>query len=488
MPKDRAFDPDLLDALPTIAWTNSASGEVNFYNKRWYDYTGLTFNETKDWGWKSVIHPDDLQYNLDTYAAILASGEEGSFEVRELGADGIYRYHLVRTNPVRDVEGNIKFWIGTATDIQALKDLERQKDEFLSIASHELKTPLTSIKAFNQMMCRQNEPERLRSFAEKSATHIRRLEKLVQDLLDVSRINAGKMSYLPVPFDFNLMLQEVAENMQQIAPLHRIVMRYSDYLTYTGDQVRLEQVLLNLLGNAIKYAPSGGDIIIESRIVQHGVVVSIQDFGIGIAPKHLYSLFDRYYRIDNTAMRFEGLGLGLFISAEIIKRHGGSLWIESELGKGSTFFFRLPLHPHGHVEPIIDTDDYYSDAFITMGRNGDRIEMTWHGFQDLKSIQQACRRLHQMVIFAKVSKILADNTYVAGDWSEASDWVAGNFLPQLDLAGVKQLAWVMSQSAFSQLAEQRTVARFEGNIAISFFASRKDASNWLIDDGENDHY
>jgi len=399
--------------------------------------------------------------------------------VRELGADGIYRYHLVRTKPVRGADGHIRFWVGTATDIQALKELERQKDDFLSIASHELKTPLTSIKAFNQLMCRSEDPERLRGFAEKSATHIRRLEKLVQDLLDVSRINAGKMSYAPLPFDFSAMLQEVTENMQQIAPLHQLIIRHSDSLTYTGDHVRIEQVLLNLLGNAVKYAPSGGDIILESRIVQHGLVVSVQDFGIGIAPEHLAKLFDRYYRIDDTSMRFEGLGLGLFISAEIIRRHGGSLWIESEPGKGSTFFFRLPLHPHGDLAPLVDMEDYYADTFITMGLNGDEVELTWHGFQDLKSIQRACGRLLQMVKTHKISKILADNTYVAGDWSEASEWVAGNFLPQLDESGIRQLAWIVSKSAFSQLTEQRTAASFEGHIAIRFFGSREDGSNWL---------
>lgn len=479
MQKDPAFNTDLLDALPTIAWTNTVSGEVTFYNKRWYDYTGLSFEETKDWGWKSVIHPDDLQYNLDTYAAILASGKEGSFEIRERGADGFYRYHLVRTNPVMSANGHIRFWVGTATDIQALKDLERQKDEFLSIASHELKTPLTSIKAFNQLMLRSNDLDKFHGFAQKSAAHIRRLEKLVQDLLDVSRINAGKMSYTPAAFDFNAMLHNVTENMQQIAPLHRLIIRQTDPLTYTGDEARLEQVLLNLIGNAVKYSPDGGDIILESRVVQYGVVVSVQDFGIGIAPEHLSSLFDRYYRIDDTSMRFEGLGLGLFIAAEIIKRHNGSLWIESEPGNGSTFFFRLPLHPDGQTEPVMDTTDYYSDTFITMGRNGDRVELTWHGFQDLKSIQQSCGRLHQMVVATKVRKILADNTYVAGDWSEASEWVARTFLPKLDKAGVRQIAWVVSKSAFSQLAEQRTAARFDGHIAIRFFDNRQDSNNWL---------
>lgn len=476
------LDTDLLDALPTIAWINAVSGEVTYYNKRWYDYTGLTFESTKDWGWKAVIHPDDLQYNLDMYSAILASGEEGNFEIRELGADGIYRYHLVRTNPVKDASGNIRFWVGTATDIQALKDLERQKDEFLSIASHELKTPLTSIKAFNQLMCRNEQPQLLRGFAEKTSTHIRRLEKLIQDLLDVSKINAGKMIYVPEEFDLNGMLNDLAENMQQIAPLHRLVFSNAEPLMYTGDEIRLEQVMSNLIGNAIKYAPEGGDIIIQSRIVQHGIVVSVQDFGIGIAPEHLSSLFDRYYRIDNSGTRFEGLGL--FIAAEIVRRHGGSLWIESEEGNGSTFFFRLPVHPGSLIEPIMDTDQYYSDTFITMGCVRDRVELTWHGFQDLTSIQHSCRRLHRMVSDTRVSKLLADNTYVAGDWSQASDWVADSFLPQLDKAGIKQLAWIVSKSAFSKLTEQRTADRFSGKLAIRFFDDRQDGNVWLQSESE----
>lgn len=473
------YDADLLNALPTIAWTNNVAGEVTFYNKRWYDYTGLTFEETKDWGWKSVIHPDDLQYNLDTYAAILASEKEGSFEVRERGTDGKYRYHLVRTNPVRDAHGKIKFWVGTATDIQALKDLERQKDELLSIASHELKTPLTNIKAFNQLMCRKTNPELLRSFAEKSAISIQRLEKLVHDLLDVSRINAGKMTYTPAPFDFAKMLHETVENMQQIAPAHSLIIGHSDAVTYNGDQMRLEQVIQNLVSNAVKYSPGGGEVIIESHVVQHGLVLSVQDSGIGIAPEHVSRLFELYYRIDNTAMRYEGLGLGLFISAEIVKRHRGSMWIESKPDKGSTFYLRLPLHPDGAMQPMIDVEAYYSDSFITMGCNAGRLELTWHGFQDLKSIQQSCMRLLQMIQANKMIKLLADNTYVAGDWSEASEWVGNVFLPMLDEAGVRQIAWIASKSTFSQMAEQRTAALFEGNTGIRFFGSRAEGIGWL---------
>jgi signal transduction histidine kinase len=115
-------------------------------------------------------------------------------------------------------------------------------------------------------------------------------------------------------------------------------------LNYLGDHYRLEQVLNNFLTNAIKYSPDGEKIIVDSKIENNNVIVSVQDFGIGIAKKDLDHLFDRYYRVDNTAMHFEGLGLGLFISSEILKGHKGRFWIDSEEGVGSTFYFQLPLY------------------------------------------------------------------------------------------------------------------------------------------------
>ena len=267
--------------------------------------------------------------------------------------------------------------------------MSSRKDEFLSIASHELKTPLTSIKAFNQLMKRTREEKRLDGFIDKSAEHIYRLERLINDLLDVTKINAGKMNYSMEPFSFSQLLADSIANMQYNST-HEIILESAPELTFTGDRLRLEQVMNNFLTNAAKYSPNGRAILVNSRLEDDSVIVSVQDFGIGIAPENLDKLFDRYYRVDNTAMRFEGLGLGLFISSEILKRHQGSFWIESELGKGSTFYFRLPLSTAAEPAPVIQTKTNYLDSKIRINYLPDacRMEVDWTGFQDFDSVKQ----------------------------------------------------------------------------------------------------
>lgn len=332
----------MLNAIPQQVWTATPEGLLDYVNQVVRDDFGGSTTEIVGNGWQQYIHPDDLAKALSAWVEALQTGKEYTTEFRLLFSDGIYRWHLARALPLIE-DGQIKLWLGTNTNIDLQKSNEQKKDEFLSIASHELKTPLTSIKAFNQLMSRTKDPEKLESFVRKSSDHILRLEKLIGDLLDVTKINSGKMDYSMEPFNFKTMLTDSIESVQHISPQHQIVLQNTVDITYIGDHYRLEQVLNNFLTNAIKYSPDGEKVIVNSKIEDNNIVVSVQDFGIGIAQKDLDHLFDRYYRVDNTAMRFEGLGLGLFISSEILKGHKGKFWIKSEEGAGSIFYFQLPL-------------------------------------------------------------------------------------------------------------------------------------------------
>lgn len=332
----------MLNAIPQQVWTATPEGLLDYVNQVVRDDFGGSTTEIVGNGWQQYIHPDDLAKALSAWVDALQTGKEYTTEFRLLFSDGVYRWHLARALPLIE-DGQIKLWLGTNTNIDLQKSNEQKKDEFLSIASHELKTPLTSIKAFNQLMLRMKDPGKLESFVKKSSDHILRLEKLIGDLLDVTKINSGKMDYSMEPFSFKRMLTDSIESVQHISPQHQIVLQNAVDITYLGDHYRLEQVLNNFLTNAIKYSPDGEKVIVDSIIENDSVIVSVQDFGIGIAQKDLDHLFDRYYRVDNTAMRFEGLGLGLFISSEILRGHKGQFWIESEEGAGSIFYFRLPL-------------------------------------------------------------------------------------------------------------------------------------------------
>ena len=471
----------LLNAIPQQVWTARPNGELDYVNEVICDDFGRSAEDIISQGWQTFIHPDDQQTCLKKWLSALRTGHEYLVEFRLKFMDGQYRWHLARAVPLIE-NGEIKLWLGTNTNIDIQKNNEQKKDEFLSIASHELKTPLTSIKAFNQLMMRINDPQKLNDLIQKSAAHVLRLEKLISDLLDVSRINAGKMDYNMESFNFHEMLKDTIDSVQHTTSSHHITLKSTENITYTGDRFRLEQVVNNLLTNAIKYSPQANKVIVSCALHEdNSLIVSVQDFGIGIEEKNLSRLFERYYRVDNTAMRFEGLGLGLFISAEILKRHNGSFWIESIPGEGSTFFFRLLTHQIPKQAAIIQGDLYYHDSAITLSYNSvhSRIDADWTGFQNMESVHRSCQRMLSMMVKNNVYKILNNNIHVLGNWSEAIDWVAQEWFPAMQKAGLRYFAWVNSPSIFSQLSARKSVNILPDEITIQFFADVITAEAWI---------
>lgn len=469
----------LLNTMPQQVWTAKPNGELDYVNQVVCADFGYNAAEILGKGWQEFIHADDLQLCLAKWEQALNSGKDYMVEFRLKFCDGNYYWHLARAIPFIE-NGEVKSWFGTNTNIHSRKENESKKDEFLSIASHELKTPLTSIKAYNQIMKKLDVPDKVKPFIDKSTNHIARLERLINDLLDVTRINAGKVSYLLEPFDFADLLADSIESMRYTAPNHQILLEANPVISYTGDRDRLEQVLNNFISNAIKYSPTAKQVIVSSYVDHDNIVVSVQDFGIGIVKENLDKLFDRYYRVDNTAMRFEGLGLGLFISAEILRRHGGSFWIESEPGKGSTFFFRLPLTGIEKQE-MTRTNTYYRDRHITINYNlgHHRLDVDWTGFQDIDSVKQGCMIMLGLLEKNKCDRVLNDNTHVLGNWSEAAEWVGNSWFPMMEKAGMKYFAHVFSLSTFSQLSARKSIDIMAGIITTQYFTDIKLAEEWV---------
>ncbi|MGF7077703.1 ATP-binding protein [Mucilaginibacter sp. UYCu711] len=223
-------------------------------------------------------------------------------------------------------------------------EAEAKKDEFFNMVSHELKTPLTNIKAINQVMEKAlDKSEKNYPFINSAGNSIKRLERLIEDLLDVTKINAGDIDLNITSFDLSEALTQSIATVQQISPKHVILLENNIGIIYSGDQFRIERVLINLLNNAIKFSPDADLVIVKATADLVEVTVSVQDFGIGIAKEDIDQLFNRFFRVSKTAMKFQGVGLGLYIAAEIIKRHRGHFTISSKLGKGSFFAFHLPL-------------------------------------------------------------------------------------------------------------------------------------------------
>lgn len=237
-------------------------------------------------------------------------------------------------------------------EIEYRKEAERKKDEFISIASHELKTPMTSVKGYLQLLERsidKNDTEVFRSRLQKVQNQVEKLNLLIADLLDISKIESGKLKLNKKYFSFDVVLQQVLEIMQQSNPQVKLIKKGAIGQQVYGDEMRIEQVIVNFISNAIKYAPETEEIHINTEIRENEIYFSVKDFGIGMSEEHQQKVFDKFYRIEETSERFQGLGIGLHICQEIIKRHDGKIGVISAPGKGSEFYFYIPLHSNQEI-------------------------------------------------------------------------------------------------------------------------------------------
>lgn len=233
-------------------------------------------------------------------------------------------------------------------EIEYRKEAERKKDEFISIASHELKTPMTSVKGYLQLLERsisKSDTETVKTRIHKVQNQVEKLNLLIADLLDISKIESGKLKFNMKYFCFSSLLNHLLEIMQQANPQVNFVIENSVEREIFGDEMRIEQVLVNFITNAVKYAPGAKEVHIKSVIKNNILYCSVKDFGIGMSEEHQQKIFDKFYRIEESSERFQGLGIGLYICREIIERHHGTIGVKSVLNQGSEFYFTLPIDP-----------------------------------------------------------------------------------------------------------------------------------------------
>ena len=262
-------------------------------------------------------------------------------------ATGTRQWSLVKAQPLFDAAGRVELAITIFSDVTETYEEKRRKDEFISMASHELKTPVTSLKGFAQVLQRrlqtQGDAQGLHYITRMDA-QINKLTRLVGDLLDVSKMQAGKLSFDIEPFELDALVLETVENVQAATPTHEISIEGRTNGCVQGDKDRLGQVFINLLTNAVKYSPKTEKVAVHLTRDRREAIVSVQDFGIGIDAVHHQKIFERFYQVtDPEEKTFPGLGMGLYISSEIVERHYGRMWVESRKGEGSTFSVALPL-------------------------------------------------------------------------------------------------------------------------------------------------
>lgn len=342
----------LADSAPIMIWMTGPDKKAIYFNKGWLAFTGNTLHQELTSDWTEDVHPDDESICLDTYVSSFDAQIDFQVEYRLKRYDGAYRWILETGSPRFGNRGEFLGYIGTCVDITERKDLERKKDEFIGIASHELKTPLTTIKAFNQILLLQAKDLNVPNFVNylnKMDAHIDKLSDLISDFLDITRIEQGKLRFKKEKFDLNSLIADAVEDTQAISKKHLIQVSGKCSKQFYGDINRINQVLINLLSNAIKYSsvPDQSKEIKKINVTiqdnKKSVTLGVQDFGIGIPKQNLEKVFNRFFRVEGPKSEtYPGLGLGLYIASEIVKRHGGRIWVESIRGRGSTFFVNLP--------------------------------------------------------------------------------------------------------------------------------------------------
>ena len=340
----REYFKFLADNIPVIIWTADIEGKLDYVNRRWVEYTGFDVEESKT-KQSELVHPDDLEHSLAEWKKAIKEQKKYEHEFRfKRKSDGTYRWHYLQVIPFKDEKGNITAWIGTTIDIDDQKKALDKKDEFIGVASHELKTPLTSLKGYIQLIEYQNNlPESTKVFVTKATASINKLQHLIDELLDASKIQAGKFKFNKQPLNLTNLINTCIENSQYMYPAYTIKKELQEDITVLGNDERIEQVLMNLVNNAVKYSPHSKEILVRAEKNNESAVVSVIDFGIGMSKSEQKSIFERFYRVNGHDSTMPGLGMGLYISSEIIKEHNGEIKVKSKLNEGSRFSFSLPL-------------------------------------------------------------------------------------------------------------------------------------------------
>lgn len=357
----------MAETMPQKIFTADAHGTFDYLNQQWLEFTGLSFEEIREGGWKAVLHPADA--NNCHWERSVRTGTPFQCEHRLRAADGRYRWHLTRAHPMRNEAGEILMWTGSNTDIDDIKrsaeerkqileseraarmEVERVsaiKDEFLATLSHELRTPLNAILGWaNVLQLRRSDPAIVDEGLQAIERNVKVQSQLIEDLLDMNRIKSGKLRLDIGTVNPVTVVRAAIDTVRATAEaknLHLEVSLDPAVDSITADGGRLQQILWNLLSNAIKFTPEGGDIRVSMSKTDSHVEIRVADTGVGIEAEFLPYVFERFRQADSsTARKFGGLGLGLSIVKHLVQMHGGKISVESAgKGKGSTFVISLP--------------------------------------------------------------------------------------------------------------------------------------------------
>jgi PAS domain S-box-containing protein len=360
----------VLEALPQLVWTCTSRGEADYFSRQWLEYTGLTLEQSVGHGWTAVVHPDDRFEFVECWQRAVREGDVFDAEVRLLGIDETYRWFKQKATPLRHADGSVSKWFGTSTDItdiiaarekirsanvllerkvaartRALEEANAELQTFAHSAAHDLRAPLRNIHGFATVLIQ----EETSNLSERGGTYLRRimdgvvrLDELIMDLLSYSQLARTEIQLQRV--DLAELVPEIIGGLSsEIEARHANVIVENDLPAVLAERMMLGQVISNLITNALKFVPQNvqPQVRIASSVKGGKAKLMVTDNGIGVAPEfraRIFNVFERLHRQEE----YPGTGIGLAIVRRGIERMGGSVTLESEVGKGSTFEIELP--------------------------------------------------------------------------------------------------------------------------------------------------
>lgn len=338
----------MANSAPMPLWVSGLDNKCSFFNKAWLKFTGRKLEEESGDGWTSGVHPEDLQNCIKIYNTAFEKQKKFKMEYRLRRYDGQYRWVQDIGIPHYTKEKLFSGFVGTCVDIHELKEIEHRKDQFIVAASHELKTPLTTLNIYLQLLAeyfKNHSQEKYNSYISGAVGQVNKINDLINQLLDLSRIQSGSLDFTCTVFSFGGLVKKIVKKIQAITPSHKIILKGKTTGVIKGDPERISQALENLLTNASKYSKGSDTIFVELSEDRKCVKVDVIDFGIGIDKVHLSKIFERFYRIPGKKEEtFPGMGIGLYLSKRIIKMHGGKITVESVENKETKFSIQIPLY------------------------------------------------------------------------------------------------------------------------------------------------
>lgn len=342
--------------FPALIWRSRLDKLCDYFNKTWLDFTGRTYEQEFGNGWAEGVHPDDFDFCVQTYLTAFDKREAFLMEYRMKNKFGEYRWIRDFGRPFYDLDNTFLGYIGSCYDITEIKnselsliELNATKDKFFSIIAHDLKTPFNSIIGFSELLVdkvKENDYDKVAEFAGIILQSSKRAMDLLINLMEWSQLQSGRMNFNPEFFDVSMLIDEVMLLLNGIADQKSIIIenQLTKPVLVFADKEMISAVMRNLISNALKFTHTGGCLSISALIKENEVIITVSDNGVGLPEDRINKLFilSESYSTPGTNKE-KGTGLGLILCNEFIKKNNGLIWVESEIGKGSSFSFSLPL-------------------------------------------------------------------------------------------------------------------------------------------------